>query len=153
MADLFKLDLPGEDPPAPERTETADAQVVKLFPSEGDVEPTAEADAPKTPSVLNRIIPAVERSAARFADGWRAGWVGDGVLGMRPRPVADLVRQFWTAPPAYVADAWILRIPYALYGLVVIPVSAAGHLVLFVISYPSLLAGALLLAIFLSLFL
>jgi len=95
------------------------------------------------------VKPALERTAS----GWRSAWVGDGVLGMRPRSVADLSRQFWLAPPAYVRDALILRILYAVYGVPVIVVSAAAHLLLLVISYPSLLAGTGLLVLFVSLFL
>ena len=145
---LFKLNLPGEEPPAEstQQQENSDgeAKVVELFPA-------GEASAPARSGVLDRVTPAVERSLARFAEGWTAAWVGDGVLGMRPRPVMDLVRQFWLNPPPYIADALILRVPYAVYGAIVIPVTAATHLVLLIISYPSLLIGVALLVGILSL--
>lgn len=137
--DLFRLKLPDDDPPA--------SGEVVAFPHS----PTAPALVvdERPPKLAKRARPAVERAAA----GWRAAWVGDGVLGMRPRPVADLARQFWTEPKPYIRDAWLLRIPYAVYGAPVIAVSAVVHLLLFIVSYPSLLAGVGLLVLFLSLFL
>lgn len=141
--DLFSLDLPDDEP-------QASSEVVVPFPTAPPAQPDEPAAKSKPGMALAvRLRPALERTA----DGWRAAWVGDGVLGMRPRPVADLVRQFWTAPPAYIRDALVLRIPYAVYGVPVIAVSAAAHLILLVISYPSLLAGASLLIVFVSLFL
>ena len=143
---LFKLDLPDGDPP-----ETG--EVVVAFPhASAEVAPAGPAELaaqPQPGGIVDRLRPQVER----FTAGWRAAWVGDGVLGMRPRPVADLARQFWTSPPAYIRDAWILRIPYAIYGVPVIAVTAAAHLLLLIISYPSLLAGTGLLVLFVSLFL
>jgi len=135
--DLFKLDLPDDRGEA------------------GEVVPFPHASAPAVvePERRSTLVERVRPSVERFASGWRAAWVGDGVLGMRPRPVADLARQFWISPKPYIRDAWVLRIPYALYGLPVIAVSATLHLLLFIISYPSLLAGTGLLVLFLSLFL
>ena len=131
--DLFKLQLPGEEP-----AEQPARDVVVRFPG---AELPAEADAPAPPvgraSLVERLGPVRER----VASGWRTAWVGDGILGMRPRPVAALARQFWTQPPPYVRDALVLRVLYAAYGAPVIAVSAAAHLLLLVISYPSLLAG------------
>jgi hypothetical protein len=134
--DLFTLDLPGDDQP-----------------SQGEVVPfpnsqPAPVEEPKR-TVADRARPVVERLAA----GWRTAWVGDGLLGMRPRPVADLARQFWFAPKPYIRDALILRIPYAIYGAPVIAVSAVLHLLLLIVGYPSLLAATGLLVLFLSLFL
>lgn len=139
---IFKLDLPGEEPKP--------RDVVVQFPTPADPAPVEQVEETRVrPALRERLQPAVER----FGAGWRAAWVGDGILGMRPRPVADLVRQFWTSPPPYIRDALILRIPYALYGTPVIAATAAVHLVLLVISYPSLLAGTCLLVLFVSLFL
>jgi hypothetical protein len=157
--DLFKLDLPVEAADQADRPDSAsgdEAKVVRLFPTAADSEPAAPAQPPvkaepPQPGVLERITPAVERSLTRFAEGWSAAWTGDGVLGMRPRPVMALVRQFWVSPPPYIADALILRIPYAVYGAMVIPLSAAVHLLLLLISYPSLLAVVTALAAFLAL--
>ncbi|MGC5012485.1 hypothetical protein ACLQ2R_17110 [Streptosporangium sp. DT93] len=151
--DLFRLNLPNsEQLPAADTEPVADAApesgAVVRFPGT-EVLP---AD-PGQPAALERIQSAAGVSVERFAAGWRAAWIGDGVLGMRPRPVADLARQFWTAPPPYIQDALILRIPYALYGVVAVPLSAAAHLLLLIISYPSLLAAALTLALFIHLFL
>lgn len=140
--DLFKLSLPGEEP--------SEAGEVVPFPSAAPLPaPHEDAPAPARPGLVGRVQPSVER----FATGWRAAWVGDGLLGMRPRPVADLARQFWTDPQPYIKDALLLRIPYALYGVPVVAVSAAAHLLLFIVSYPSLLAGIGLLVLFISLFL
>lgn len=143
---LFRLDLPTSDSPR----EVSESGEIVPFPNSspavatgGEVEETAR------PRLAERARPAVERLSA----GWRATWVGDGLLGMRPRPVADLIRQFWTAPKPYIRDAWVLRIPYAIYGAPVIAVSAVVHLLLLIVSYPSLLAGVGLLVLFLSLFL
>lgn len=142
---MFRLDLPGDD----EAPQVA-GEVVVPFPSTRPVKADEPAAKPKPGAALAlRVKPALERTAS----GWRSAWVGDGVLGMRPRSVADLARQFWLAPPAYVRDALILRIPYAVYGVPVIVASAAAHLLLLVISYPSLLAGTGLLVLFVSLFL
>lgn len=142
--DLFKLELPGDEAPAQQPAE------VVPFPNSAPLPaPSEDAGAPAKSRLPDRLQVAVERSAA----GWRAAWVGDGVLGMHPRPVADLARQFWTAPKPYIKDAWVLRIPYAIYGIPVIAVSAAAHLLLLIISYPSLLAGTGLLVLFISLFL
>jgi hypothetical protein len=131
--DLFKLELPGEEPEEPQ------ARVVVRFP--GSAEPPAEVDALAAPtrraSMVERFGPARER----VASGWRTAWVGDGILGMRPRPVVALARQFWTQPPPYIRDALVLRALYAAYGAPVIVASAAAHLLLLVISYPSLLAA------------
>lgn len=139
---IFKLDLPGDEPKP--------RDVVVQFPTNAEAAPVEPAEVEDAQlSLRERLQPAVER----FGSGWRAAWVGDGILGMRPRPVADLVRQFWTAPPPYIRDALILRIPYAIYGTPVIAATAAVHLVLLVISYPSLLAGTCLLVVFISLFL
>ncbi len=140
---IFTLDLPGDEPQP--------RDVVVQFPTPADPAPAESGEVEETstrPALRERLQPAVER----FATGWRAAWVGDGILGMRPRPVADLVRQFWTAPPPYIRDALILRIPYAIYGTPVIAATAAAHLLLLVISYPSLLAGTVLIVVFISLF-
>ncbi|TDD54617.1 hypothetical protein E1286_05355 [Nonomuraea terrae] len=141
--DLFQLDLPGEAPAE------KPAEVV-LFPHSvpAPVEESA-ADQKRSLALALAVRPALERTA----DGWRAAWIGDGLLGMRPRPVADLARQFWTDPKPYIKDALILRIPYAIYGAPVIAVSAVAHLLLLIISYPSLLAGTGLLIAFIALFL
>ncbi|MGA4989835.1 hypothetical protein [Nonomuraea bangladeshensis] len=140
--DLFRLDLPGDEPP--------EAGEVVPFPNAAPLPALQEGDlVPARPGLVERVQPSVER----FATGWRAAWVGDGLLGMRPRPVADLIRQFWTDPKPYIKDALVLRIPYAIYGVPVIAVSAVTHLLLLIISYPSLLAGTGLLVLFLSLFL
>lgn len=143
---LFRLDLPTSDGPR----DAPDSGELVPFPNAPiALSDTAEMDQAPKPRLAERARPAVERAAA----GWRAAWVGDGVLGMRPRPVADLARQFWTEPKPYIRDAWLLRIPYAIYGTPVIAVSAVVHLLLFIVSYPSLLAGVGLLVLFLSLFL
>jgi len=167
VPDLFKLELPDEPPKEPsaeaadqtDRPDSAsgdeakgEAKVVRLFPTavDSEAQPPVEAE-PSQPGVIERITPAVERSLARFGATWSAAWTGDGVLGMRPRPVMALVRQFWLSPPPYVRDALILRIPYAVYGAIVIPITAAGHLALLIISYPTLLAGVVALAVLLTL--
>jgi hypothetical protein len=95
---------------------------------------------------------AVRHQQIRLRAGFRAAVVGEGVLGMSPRPVADLIRQFYTDPKPYIRDALILRIPYALYGVPVVVLTAALHLLLLVISYPTLLAGTALLIVLISLF-
>jgi hypothetical protein len=146
--DLFKLDLPANDPPEQQPAAAQQSGDVVPFPNAAPPEPV-DAQPGRAVALAVRLKPALERTAA----GWRAAWVGDGVLGMRPRPVADLARQFWTAPPSYIRDALILRIPYAVYGVPVVAVSAVAHLFLLVISYPSLLAGSGLLVLFVSLFL
>lgn len=137
--DLFKLDLPDDD-------QTSQGEVVP-FPSSAAPVAVDEPE-PKT-SLGQRARPVMERVAA----GWRTAWIGDGLLGMRPRPVADLARQFWFAPKPYIRDALILRIPYAIYGAPVIATSAVLHLLLLIVGYPSLLAATGLLVLFLSLFL
>jgi hypothetical protein len=148
---VFRLDLPSDSPSDAEQPaegeKPAAGDVVVRFPSSEAL--PAEVDKPQRAGIVDRLQPQVER----FTAGWRAAWVGDGVLGMRPRPVADLARQFWISPPAYIRDAWLLRIPYAIYGVPVIAVTAAAHLLLLIISYPSLLAGTGLLVLFVSLFL
>jgi hypothetical protein len=137
--DLFKLDLPGDD-------QSSDGEVV---PFPGSAAPAAvDGPEPKRP-LAQWARPVMERVSA----GWRTAWIGDGLLGMRPRPVADLARQFWFAPKPYIRDALILRIPYAIYGAPVIAISAVLHLLLLIVGYPSLLAAAGLLVLFLSLFL
>lgn len=152
-SDLFTLDLPDDDQPkAEQQSEAVESQQsgdVVPFPNAAPPQPAPAAEPGRAAALVVRLKPALERTA----DGWRAAWLGDGVLGMRPRPVAALARQFWTAPPSYIRDALILRIPYALYGVPAIAVSAAAHLILLVISYPSLLAGTGLLVLFISLFL
>ncbi|MEU8151827.1 hypothetical protein [Nonomuraea sp. NPDC048901] len=114
-------------------------------------------DAPSSEDSPPRSLALAVRTAGRHQGirlrvGFRAAVVGDGLLGMRPRPVADLIRQFWFAPKPYIRDALILRIPYAIYGAPVIAASAVLHLLLLIVSYPSLLAATGLLAMFLSLF-
>lgn len=148
--DLFRLELPDD-------TEPADGA-----PGDGEVVPfpsppppavsdagTGEVERVARQALAERVKPSFER----FATGWRAAWVGDGILGMHPRPVADLARQFWTDPKPYIKDALVLRIPYALYGIPVIAFTAVAHLLLLIVSYPSLLAGTGLLVLFISLFL
>ena len=137
--DLFKLDLPDDD-------QSSQGEVVP-FPN--SAAPVAVDEPEPTRPLAQRARPVMERLAA----GWRTAWIGDGLLGMRPRPVADLIRQFWTAPTPYIRDALILRIPYAIYGAPVIATSAVLHLLLLIVSYPSLLAATGLLVLFLSLFL
>mgnify|MGYP001195899135 FL=1 len=150
----FKLRMPdpgsepptaggGEPTPTPAENENgAEARVV-LFPA-------AHTPSPKQ-GLLDQVTPAAQRALVKFAEEWRDAWVGDGILGRRPRPVADLVRQFWLDPPPYVRDAIVLRVPYAVYGAIVIPVTVATHLILLIISYPSLLIGVALLVGILSL--
>lgn len=138
--DLFTLDLPDDDQPS-------QGEVVP-FPNSPPA-PVEEPEPEPKRTVADRARPVVERLAA----GWRTAWIGDGLLGVRPRPVADLARQFWFAPKPYIRDALILRIPYAIYGAPVIAVSAVLHLLLLIVSYPSLLAATGLLVLFLSLFL
>lgn len=130
---LFRLELPGEEPRD---------NVVQLPGTQAEPETSPEAELPVVVDDRPRLVERLQPARDRLTSGWRAAWLGDGVLGMRPRPVADLARQFWTSPPPYVRDALILRIPYALYGIPAIAVSAAAHLLLLVISYPSLLALA-----------
>lgn len=108
----------------------------------------AEGPAAERAGLRDQLQPVVERLAA----GWSVAWVGEGVFGLRPRPVADLARQFWTDPKPYIRDALILRVPYAIYGTPVIALSAAAHLLLLIISYPALLTASILLALFISLF-
>lgn len=105
--------------------------------------PLALETVPARPAMTPAVV--VRHQAIRLRAAFHAAVIGDGLLGMRPRPVADLIRQFWLAPPPYIRDALLLRIPYAIYGAVVIPVTAAAHLVLLVIAYPALLAAAALL--------
>lgn len=128
MAELFRLHLPEE----PE----SEHEVVALFPDATEGVEQAE------PGALTIWL---ESGRERLAAGWRTTWVGDGLLGLRPRPVADLIRQFWTTPPPYIRDALVLRIPYTIYGGAAIALTAAAHLVLLVIGYPALLAAAALL--------
>ncbi|MFI7470532.1 hypothetical protein [Nonomuraea sp. NPDC049646] len=143
--DLFTLSLPGDG----EQPTQQQGEVVP-FPHSHDLEPAADTPAvSRSVALRDRIQPLLERTET----GWRTAWVGDGILGRSPRPVADLARQFWTDPKPYIKDALILRIPYAVYGTPVIIASAAAHLFLLVISYPSLLAGTSLLVLFISLFL
>lgn len=140
---LFKLELPETEPPS--------QGAVVPFPQSS---PAPEVRDDSDTEMLER--PAADRfrqMTERLADTWRTAWIGDGLLGMRPRPVADLARQFWFAPKPYIRDAWVLRVPYAIYGTPVIFLSAAAHLLLFIVSYPSVLAAAGLLVLFLSLFL
>lgn len=138
--DLFTLDLPDDDP-------SSSGEVVP-FPSSAPPARTGGEEEPQQAAWSGWLQPVAERLSA----GWRAAWVGDGVFGMRPRPVADLARQFWTSPPPYIRDALVLRIPYAIYGTPVIVLAATAHLLLLIIGYPSLLAATGLLALFLSLF-
>lgn len=144
---MYKVTLPA-DPDEP-RGNVRPIRPVALPTTAAPASEPEEQPAEDRPGFRDRVGPA----AQRFTDGWRNAWIGDGILGMRPRPVMDLVRQFWTAPPSYVRDALILRIPYAIYGAPVITFTAAAHLLLLVISYPSLLAGTGLLVLFISLFL
>lgn len=155
---LFQLNLPDSDDKHPEKDaeEEQTAPVVVPFPTANPDAVPALVDDPSTrPGVLERFQPAVTRiqpAVERFSTGWRAAWIGDGVLGMRPRPVADLARQFWTQPPAYIRDVPVLRVPYALYGVPVIVLSAAAHLVLLIVSYFSLLIATCLVVLFISFF-
>lgn len=139
--DLFRLDLP-DDP---------DQREGELVPFPNSIPPAPVGGEPdkRGLSLAARVRPSVEH----FTSGWRAVWTGDGLFGMRPRPVAELARQFWTAPKPYIRDALLLRIPYALYGLPVIVASVCLHVLLLIVSYPSLLAGVGLLVLFVSLFL
>lgn len=129
---LFRLELPSEEP--------RHDNVVQLPGTQADSGPSADAGLPAVVEGRPRLAERLQPVRDRVASGWRVAWLGDGVLGMRPRPVADLARQFWVSPPPYIRDALILRVPYALYGVPVIAVTAASHLLLLVISYPSLLA-------------
>lgn len=145
---LFHLQLPIDEPPAA-------SDVVVPFPGAAaepvpaDSAPSGVVEVAEQPAALvERFQPAVDR----LTSAWRSAWVGDGVLGMRPRPVADLARQYWTDPKPYIRDALILRIPYAAYGVPVVVLTAAAHLLLLIISYPTLLAGTGLLVVILSLF-
>lgn len=140
MAEPFKLELPTTEEIGPEERNT-------VVPFPGTQPPTSdpEAAAPSAdivpadpkPSLLDRVV----LLGGQVSEVWSSAWVGDGLLGHRPRPVADLIRQFITEPPPYIRDALILRIPYALYGAPVITTSAAAHLLLFIVSYPSVFAG------------
>src|SRR5690606_7008365 len=142
---MFRLDLPGDD-----ETPPAAGDVVVPFPSAPPVKTDEPAAKPKPGAALAlRVKPALERTAS----GWRSAWVGDGVFGMRPRSVADLSRRFWMATPGYVREGLKLRNMSAVYGVPGSGDSAAAHLLLLVISYPSLLAGTGLLVLFVSLFL
>jgi hypothetical protein len=150
-SELFRLRLPTEapqDPPAAATAadpEAAPGGEVVTFPG---TSAGPQADEPDRDALAERLRAAV----GQFTAGWRDVWVGDGVLGMRPRSVADLARQYWTRPKPYIRDALILRIPYAIYGAPVIVLTAALHLFLLVISYPTLLAATTLLVVLISLF-
>lgn len=139
---LFQLDLPADEQPPPGDV------VVQFRGGTAEALPVGDDQAQERPGLLDRLRPARDR----VASGWRTAWIGDGAFGLRPRPVADLARQYWTDPKPYIRDALLLRVPYALYGVPVIAVTAAAHLLLLVISYPSLLAGSALLVFLISLF-
>lgn len=144
---LFKLQLPADEESAPSDVVVPFRGGAEPPPAKVDEQEEA-AELQDRPRLLDRLRPAQER----LTSGWRAAWIGDGAFGMRPRPVADLARQYWTDPKPYIRDALILRVPYAAYGAPVIAVTAAAHLLLLVISYPSLLAGSALLVFVLNLF-
>lgn len=145
---LFKLQIPADEESAPSDVVVPfRGGAVETPPSSDPAIETAE-EALERLGLFDRLRPAQER----LTSTWRAAWIGDGAFGMRPRPVADLARQYWTDPKPYIRDALILRVPYAAYGAPVIAVTAAAHLLLLVISYPSLLAGSALLVFVLSLF-
>lgn len=144
----LRFELPDSD-----EAEPADDGVVLPFDrAKTPACSTAVPEVPVTRQVAVAVRSTLRHQGIRFRAGFRSAVVGDGVLGMRPRPVADLIRQFWTAPPPYIRDALALRIPYAAYGAPVIAVTAAAHALLLVISYPSVLAGACVLVLFISLF-
>lgn len=137
----YEIALPKDEAPHNVVQLRAAAEAAPAGPAS---EPVVQADEqPDRPGVLERLQPTREQLAA----AWSAAWVGDGAFGLQPRPVADLARQFWTQPKPYIADALILRIPYAIYGTPVIALSAAAHLLLFILSYPSVLAASALLAL------
>ncbi|MEU8195205.1 hypothetical protein AB0C10_15635 [Microbispora amethystogenes] len=132
---MYKVALPPDDEPE------ADNLVVGNFG--GDNLP---AEQPEEPEPAEQVTPgkqlmvlARRELVPRIQRGFTAAVVGETLLGKQPASILTLVRQYWTEPPAYIKDALILRVPYALYGVPVITANVVGQALFLIIRYPSLL--------------
>ncbi len=131
---MYKVALPADD-------EEPDNVVIGQFGGENlpaeqpeEAEPADQVTPGKQLMVLARreLMPRVQRA-------FDAAVVGETLFGKQPASILTLVRQYWTEPPAYIKDALILRVPYALYGIPVITANVVGQALFLIIRYPSLL--------------